>query len=168
MREGGRDAAAIVPVAIAVPLPLSRSLSPSSVHFHPTSNRSWVGVGAPFVPIVPLLLRLFPLPNVPILAARSGSWGCCGDGGGGGGHHRPRRHLAVVVVVRWGVLGRPCLCWCPRPHPLSLSLSPPCPAPLSLLLPCHRRRHSARSLSSLSSLLPVSTPQADARGGGPG
>ena len=146
------------------PAPSPRHLSIS----HPTSNRSWVGVGVLFMLIIPLLLRLFPLPNVPILAACSSGWGCCGDSGGGGGHYCPCHHLTIMVVMWWGVLGHPCLCWCPRPHLLSLSLSPPCPAPLSLSSPCHRHCHSAHSLSSLSSLLPMSTPRADTHGGGSG
>jgi hypothetical protein len=111
----GEGSAAVIPVAIAVSSPLSRSLSPSSLLVStPQSNHSRLGAGALFVPIVLPSLRLFPLSNVPILVAHGGCWGCWG----GGGRHRPRRSLAVVVVVQWRVLGRPChpcLRWCPYP-----------------------------------------------------
>ena len=146
------------------PAPSPRRLSISTPHEQSLAG----GCGGAVRSDCPAVVALVPSPQCPYPRARSGGWGCCGDGGGGGGHHRPHRDLAVMVVVQWGVLGRPCLRWCPRPHPLSLSLSPPCPAPLSSPPPHHHRHHSARSLSSLSLLLPVSTPQADARGGGPG
>jgi hypothetical protein len=128
----------VVPVAVAVLSPLSPSLSPSELLVSTPHEQSLAtGCGRAVRAHRPAIVALVPSPQCPRPRCLRRRLGCSG----GGGRYRPRRPLAVVVVVRWGVLGCPCLRWCPCPHPLSLSLSPPCPAPLSL--------------SSLSSFCPL-------------